>query len=121
MNEYYENLKDHSTYPRHNTLVLNPDFDLVGKNPYCGDTIRITFTINAQNIIDSIGWLGEGCTLSQASASIFCDLILGMSIEDMLAITKEEYLQHIGIPLLERRLYCVLLPYNTAIGYFSKD
>lgn len=51
------------------------------KNPSCGDEIRLRVHLDGDKI-DSIGWVGDGCSISMASASILVTQLVGRSVAD---------------------------------------
>lgn len=78
---YTEVIMDHNK-SRHNKRELeNPDYTERGHNPNCGDDFTIQLKIEGNKIADG-GFVGEGCAISTASASILFDLIIGREVED---------------------------------------
>ena len=75
---YQELLLDHYKSPRCRGVLLNPDRTVDLHNPLCGDQISLTvkFTDDA---ISQIAYTGHGCSISQATASIMSELLLGKS------------------------------------------
>jgi nitrogen fixation NifU-like protein len=110
-NERFENLISHSENPRFRGVLDLADVDYIKTNPYCGDHIRITIDIN-NNTVCKIGWDGEGCTLSQAAASILCEAISGKSLDEVKNMSPEFFFSLIGIPLSPNRYRCALLPFE---------
>lgn len=106
---YREMILDHAKNPR-NRGVLNPaDIDFEGHNPLCGDRLRLTMRVDENNRITEIGWTGEGCAISQASASMLGEEILGKTLDEVKAIGKEQIFEMLGIPLSMNRIKCALL------------
>ncbi|MCU0480231.1 MAG: iron-sulfur cluster assembly scaffold protein [Anaerolineae bacterium] len=106
---YRENILDHGMNPR-NKGVINPatlDFEM--RNPLCGDRLRLTLRVNDEHVITALGWDGEGCAVSQAAASMLGERILGMTIEEVKHLTKEDVFEMLGIPLTANRVKCALL------------
>ncbi|MDR0788615.1 MAG: SUF system NifU family Fe-S cluster assembly protein [Bifidobacteriaceae bacterium] len=56
-------------------------------NPTCGDEITLRAIIN-DDIIQEIEWIGEGCSISLASASVLTDLITGRTTTDAMDLIK---------------------------------
>ena len=80
---YQEIIIDHYKNPRNLGKIENPDVHKHVKNPFCGDEIDLDIKINSENKkIEEIKFLGEGCSLSQASASMLTELLKGKSIEE---------------------------------------
>lgn len=106
---YRENILDHGKNPR-NKGVLDPaDIDFEGHNPMCGDRLRLTLRIDADDRIVEIGWDGEGCAISQAAASMLGEEILGKTLAEARTISKEDIYEMLGIPLSQNRVKCALL------------
>jgi nitrogen fixation protein NifU and related proteins len=105
---YREIIMDHSRNPRNKGTLDPADFTYEDVNPLCGDEIRIDVRVKNDQI-DEIAFSGRGCAVSQASASILTEMVDGMSIEQVKAITKDDLLEEIGIPVSPARLKCALL------------
>ncbi|CAG1011029.1 MAG: iron-sulfur cluster assembly scaffold protein [Anaerolinea sp.] len=119
MDMYHELILDHYRDPR-NWAILDPaDIDHEEKNPLCGDRLRLTLRVR-DGIITEVGWSGEGCAISQASASMLGETLVGKSLEEARAITKEDILEMLGISLGPVRLKCALLSLKTLkIGVYG--
>ncbi len=119
MDMYHELILDHYRDPR-NWAILDPaDIDHEEKNPLCGDRLRLTLRVR-EGIITEVGWSGEGCAISQASASMLGETLVGKSLEEARAITKEDILEMLGISLGPVRLKCALLSLKTLkIGVYG--
>ncbi len=104
---------DHYKHPRHNKTLENPQAERYEKNPSCGDELTLQFTISDDDIID-VGFTGQGCAISIAAASMLLEELLGKSVDDVLAMTREDMLELIGVPLTTMRVKCGLLGLHTA-------
>jgi nitrogen fixation NifU-like protein len=78
-------------------------------NPFCGDEITIELLIEDDRVAD-IAFSGQGCAISQATASMMAEEILGKSLGELKTWDKERVLDLVGIPLGPVRLKCALLP-----------
>src|SRR5215510_9932096 len=108
MDLYQEAILDHFREPR-NWRVLDPaDVDYEDNNPLCGDKLRLTLRVKDGKIAE-VGWMGEGCAISQASASMLGETLVGKTLEEARAISKEDILELLGIELGPVRLKCALL------------
>lgn len=106
---YRENILDHGKNPR-NQGVLDPaDIDFEGHNPLCGDRLRLTLRVDANGRITAVGWDGEGCAISQASASMLGETLVGMTLDEVKQIDKQVIFDLLGIPLSMSRVKCALL------------
>lgn len=111
MNDFYrENILDHGKNPRHRGILVPSDIDYEANNPLCGDRLRLTLRLDPEKRrIVELAWDGEGCAISQASASMLGEQILGMTLDEVAKIGKQEVLDMIGIPLSMNRVKCGLL------------
>jgi nitrogen fixation NifU-like protein len=115
MDMYREIILDHAQNPRH-PGILNPSIiDHEERNPLCGDRLRLTMRVNEKGIITEVAWDGEGCAISQATASMLGDEIIGKSLDEVRQITKEDIFKMIGIPLTINRVKCALLSLKALI------
>lgn len=82
-NLYREVILDHSEHPHHKHALTAATNTITLKNPTCGDVINLELQVTDEKISD-IGFTGEGCTISQSSASMMTDAVIGKSIADSL-------------------------------------
>ncbi len=80
---YNEVVTDHNLHPLHKHAIENPDFEMEGVNPSCGDEITLQLKVSDGVIVDG-GFVGDGCAISQASADIMIDMIIGKKTEEAL-------------------------------------
>jgi nitrogen fixation protein NifU and related proteins len=101
---------DHYKSPRGHGLIENADAQAEGQNPLCGDevTISVKFAADGETI-ESIGFEGRGCAISQAATSMLTELVQGRTASEVAALPKEDLLEEIGIPLTPIRLKCAIL------------
>ncbi len=111
MDDFYrENILDHGKNPRHRGILVPADMDCEANNPLCGDRLRLTLRLDPEKKrIVELAWDGEGCAISQASASMLGETILGMTLDEVAKIGKQDVLDMIGIPLSMNRMKCGLL------------
>ncbi|MCL4336614.1 MAG: SUF system NifU family Fe-S cluster assembly protein [Candidatus Thermoplasmatota archaeon] len=107
-----EILLDHYRNPHHHGQIENPSAKQLEYNPVCGDTIQITVRIENDRITD-IKFIGRGCSVSQGTASMLTDHVLGLSLEEVKKISQEDLLDMLGINLGPSREKCALLSLNT--------
>jgi nitrogen fixation NifU-like protein len=105
---YREIILEHSKNPSNRGTLDPADFTYEDTNPLCGDEIRIDVRVKDDHVSE-IAFSGQGCAISQASASILTELVEGKSLDEVRGIGKEELLDEIGIPLSPARLKCALL------------
>jgi len=106
---YRENILDHAQNPRFPGVLDPADIDHEESNPLCGDRLRLTLRVDKDNRIAAVAWEGEGCAISQASASMLGEQIMGKTLEEVRNISKEDIFEMLGIPLSPNRMKCALL------------
>lgn len=78
---YQEIIIDHNKHPRHHYEMLAPTQKAEGFNPLCGDKLTVYLKIENDTILD-ISFVGCGCAISQASASLMTEAVLNHSTEE---------------------------------------
>ena len=84
---YNEILIDHNLHPLHKRQLPDANLILEGVNPSCGDDLVIQLKVEDERIVDG-AFAGDGCAISQASADIMIDMILGRSREEALHLSE---------------------------------
>ena len=89
---------------------LDPcDIRFEDENPLCGDHIRIDLRVDADGMVREAAFSGHGCAISQASADLLLESVIGKSLEEVKTLAKEDVLDLLGIELGPVRLKCALL------------
>ena len=83
---YKEILNEHNINPSHKVNMENPTFCLEGVNPSCGDQITLQMKLDDSGVIEDISFIGSGCAISQASADMMADLLIGKTKEEALSL-----------------------------------
>lgn len=83
---YNEILTDHNLHPIHKHQLANPNLVLEGVNPTCGDDIVLQLRVE-DGIIREGSFVGDGCAISQASADIMLELVIGRPVEEAMALS----------------------------------
>lgn len=84
LDELYESIiLDHYRNPRHTELLENPDVDVEANNPFCGDEIHIQLDLDGDAVKD-VSVSGQGCAISQSSASLLAEMLDGKSSAEAL-------------------------------------
>ncbi|NLX09796.1 MAG: iron-sulfur cluster assembly scaffold protein [Chloroflexi bacterium] len=110
MDLYQENILDHGQNPRNFGPLLDPaDIEFEDDNPLCGDHLHLTARLDETGRVVAIAWEGDGCTISQASASMLGEEMLGKTLDELRNFNREQLLEMLGIPLSPARLKCALL------------
>lgn len=108
-NIYREQIIDLYEHPLNRGEIAHPDFTYEEDNPLCGDVIRIDVCLDEEHRVKEIAWRGEGCAISQASASLLTEEVKGKTLDQLKAFTSEELLELVGVPLSMARVKCALL------------
>ncbi len=96
---------------------LDPhDISFEDENPLCGDHIRIDLRVDAQGKVSEAAFSGHGCAISQASADLLLESVIGKSVEEVKQLTKQDVLDLLGIELGPVRLKCALLSLKVLKG-----
>ena len=126
---YKEVILDHYKNPRNSSEIIEPAHKARGYNPFCGDEVNLQLNVDSNQIIQDVGFQGEGCAISQATASLMTEAIKGKSIAKALEIREEfrkmmqgeesnlEILQDLeileGVRNFPVRIKCSLLSWST--------
>ena len=94
-NLYHQKLHDHYHNSPYRGAVAQADFSSQTHNPSCGDKITISGTIK-ENRIDQLRFEGVGCIISQAAASLLCELATGKTVEQSMQLNDEDLKQMVG-------------------------
>ena len=79
---YQELILDHYRHPRNHGELAEPDREVHVRNPTCGDEIRLQLRLGADERIEEARFTGEGCSISQAAASMMTQLVKGRTARD---------------------------------------
>ena len=79
---YQEVILDHSRHPRHYGVLEGANHKAEGYNPLCGDRVTVYLKLDADGRVGDIKFEGKGCAISQASASMMVDMLMGRSQAD---------------------------------------
>lgn len=106
---YREQIMDHYKNPRYRGHLDAPTAAHEELNPLCGDMIRIEIAAADGTLADA-RFDGHGCAVSQASASMLLEEVVGKPLAEVAAFGREELFELIGVPLSPARMKCALLP-----------
>ena len=82
---YREIILDHYRNPRNRGSLEDPSLSGEGDNPLCGDEVKLDLAIEGDRVV-GVRFLGRGCSISQASASMLTQAIMGLSLEEVEAL-----------------------------------
>ncbi len=106
---YSEIILDYYRHPRNKGTLDHPQISAKDSNPLCGDIIEMQLELDKNNSVKEVRFNGQGCAISQASASMLTELVKGKTLDDARKISKDEILSLIGGQLSAVRLKCALL------------
>ena len=84
---YNEILIEHNLHPTHKHELPDANLVLEGVNPSCGDDIWLKLKVENDEIVDG-AFVGDGCAISQASADMMLDLIIGKKKDEALRLAN---------------------------------
>ena len=106
---YRENILQHYKNPHNWGELDTPDLEAEDLNPLCGDELKVQLKIDSAGTITDVAFSGHGCAISQASASMASDEIVGMPVDELLKLDRTFVLDLLGIDISATRLKCALL------------
>jgi nitrogen fixation NifU-like protein len=106
---YREIIIDHYKHPRNVGELLQADIHGHEDNAVCGDSIDIYISFTDQGTVSDVKWKGEGCALSQASASLLSDMLKTKTREEIAQISEHDILKVVGTSLNPSRQACATL------------
>lgn len=109
MDIYREIILDHYKHPRNFGHLDEYDVKIDDQNVACGDAISMELRIDQDRVVD-IRFSGQGCVISQASASLLTEHVMGWGISDIMRLTKDDIIALLGIDLTPSRVKCAMLP-----------
>jgi nitrogen fixation NifU-like protein len=86
---YQDIILDHYRNPHHKGLRDPFDAEVHHVNPVCGDevTLRVTLKdVNGELVVEDVSYDSLGCSISQASASVMSDLVIGKPVDEAMAV-----------------------------------
>ncbi len=135
---YNQILTEHNLHPFHKTRLADANLILEGVNPSCGDDIILELKVEDGIIVDG-SFEGDGCAISQASADIMLDLIVGATKEEATHLADlflrmiqgqctEEELEELDeagalqdVSYMPARVKCAVLGWHTMQELLEKD
>ena len=106
---YREVIIEHYKNPGYRGELDPHDFSFEDENPLCGDHLRIDLRVDDAGVVTEAAFSGHGCAISQASADLLLESVIGKSLDEVRQLTKEDLLELLGIELGPVRLKCALL------------
>jgi len=109
---YQEHILDHYEDPYHRGHCQSPTHAHEDDNPLCGDVVHIDLAIDADGNLREAYFDGDGCCISQASASMLIEEMDGKTVDDVKRFTADDMLRLFGAKLTPNRQKCCLLPWR---------
>lgn len=106
---YREVIIEHYKNPSYRGRLDPHDVQFEDNNPLCGDHIEITLQTAEDGTVKDARFDGHGCAISQASADLLIESIIGKPLEEVKQLNKQSILDMLGIDLGPVRLKCALL------------
>jgi nitrogen fixation NifU-like protein len=134
---YQEVIIDHNRNPRNHRVIEHATSEAKGANPLCGDKLTVYLQID-HGVIDDISFVGCGCAISQASASLMTDALQGKTVNEahalferfhmMLTCDDDASLQAMdklavlaGVKTFPARVKCATLAWHTLEAALKKE
>jgi nitrogen fixation NifU-like protein len=111
--EFIDFILDHYENPRHHGVLPDPDVVMRGGNPGCGDIVTIYLKLGPDERIEAVSFEGQGCTISQAAASIVTEKVLGKTLPEVTELNHQLVVDEMGREVVENRIRCATLALNT--------
>lgn len=106
---YRDYILDHYRNPRNYGHLERPDAQADDLNPLCGDTIHMELKVEDDGSVSDVKFVGKGCAISQASASMLTESVKGMKLADVARLSKDVVLENVGIGISPTRMKCAML------------
>lgn len=107
---YREIIVERYKSPHFKGHLEKADIQFQDENPLCGDVINIELLLDDEKKVKAAAFDGHGCAISQASADLLLESILGKTLDEIKGLTKQDVIDNLGIELGAVRLKCALLP-----------
>ena len=112
---YRQQILDHYKNPRNHGELEDPTFSHVGENPSCGDTIRMDVRLaDDGETIEYVAFSGDGCAISQASASMLSERLQGLTLDELAAMDTDDVTEMLGVDISPMRIKCAVLARQVA-------
>ncbi len=108
---YREEILEHSRNPRNKRVIEGATISAPGSNPSCGDSLILYMNIE-NGLVKDAAFTGEGCALSQASASMLTEHIKGKTTGELKLLVPGDVYSILNVDIGPARAQCVLLSYG---------
>ena len=107
--DYVELLLDYYENPRNRGALPGAALHASGGNPGCGDLVTMYAALDGDDRITALSFEGEGCTISQAAASMLTEMAQGKTLDEVEAMTYEAMIETLGREVVSVRPRCATL------------
>lgn len=107
--DFPKHILDHYRKPRNYGEMKDANVTVKDSNKLCGDYVEIYLKFDG-NKISAMSFKGQGCMISQASASMLTELVKDKEVEEVLKLTKNDVVKMLGLELGLVRMKCAMLP-----------
>lgn len=107
--DYIENILDHHDNPRNRRALQPADIEASGGNPGCGDIVVMYARLGEDGRITEAGFQGEGCTISQAAASMLTEELVGRTLDEVQGMSFQDVIEEMGKDVVSSRTRCATL------------
>ena len=128
---YQQTILDHNRAPRNFRVVEGANRVAEGYNPLCGDKLKVSLRVDDADVIEDVGFVGSGCAISKAAASLMTEAVLGKTTKQVEDIFEDfhrmvtdagdepdrkklgKLLALSGVKQFPARVKCASLPWHT--------
>ncbi len=103
---------DRYRQPRFNEQVIAATHQAANRNVLCGDELSLQLRLE-QGVVMAATWRGEGCAISQAAADILAEKLIGLTVDEVSKLNKDDVLGWLKIEIRPARMKCALLALET--------
>ena len=106
---YQEHILEHARDPHNKGRLIDATVVQRELNPSCGDVVIVSLQCDKTGIIRDVVFEGNGCVISQASASLLTDTIKNMTVHEVANLAFEDIQRLLGVAIGQTRRNCALL------------
>lgn len=107
--DYIENILDHHDNPRNKRVLEPADLQASGGNPGCGDIVVMFANLDEDGRVVEATFQGEGCTISQAAASMLTEEVVGHTLDEIRSMSYQDMIDEMGKEVVSTRTRCATL------------
>src|SRR5258708_30811484 len=100
---YKEEILDHYKNPRNYGQLEEADLRVDADNPLCGDRLHMDLKVK-DGVVQDVAFSGRGCAISQASASMLTEDLIGRPLNELAGLTRQDILDNLGIEVSYARM-----------------